>query len=151
MDVLLLFESVHYHITTKKLQVKAIIAWPLYVLNWRNANLTCYYRKAKTSPPNTHGQFPLLHTQPWCWIAAGLCTVGDGNAGWTDPLHLHNIGKSYAGAIINALCSSAVWEERNKLAAWCRKRMLLNTTDWSGKTLKQCEPKENGFSVFHLS
>jgi len=30
--------------------------------------------------------------------------VGDGNAGWTDPLHHRYIDTTYAGAIINVLC-----------------------------------------------
>lgn len=53
--------------------------------------------------------------------------------------------------LMSCVCSSAVWEKLNKLASWCRKRMLLNTMEWSKKSLKHCEPKENGFSVFHFS
>lgn len=97
--------NLHYCNITKKLQVKAITDRPLCVLNWSNANLTCYYSLNKTSPPNTLRRTPLLHTQTWSWIAAGC--AGDDNAGRTDPLHLRNIGKSHTERnswIINGVC-----------------------------------------------
>lgn len=140
MDVLLLFESVHYHITTKNLQVKAITAWPLYVQNWRNANLTCYYSPAKISPSNTPGNSLSFTLSLGVELQQGC--AGDGNAGWTDPLHLRNIGKSYAWPFINDLCLfQCCWGETEQIGYVVQKEDAIEHNGTKREVIKASRAK----------